>query len=67
MSDEWVILYDVEFTTMISDSDNTSDWHCTLITNSNISVTNEIGVAVIDVLAIYEGNKILLHNQTYHQ
>ena len=47
-----VTSYAVAFTIMISDSDNTSDWHCMLISKFSISVIDEIGIAVIDVIAI---------------
>ena len=47
---------------MISDSDNTSDWHCISISKSNTSVTSEMGVAMSDVLAIngiqYRANQV---------
>ena len=50
-SDGEDILYDVEFTIMTSDSGGTSDWHHIPISKSNISVTSEIDVIIIDVIA----------------
>ena len=37
---------------MISDSDNTLDWHCISISKLNISVMNERGIAVMELVAI---------------
>ena len=37
---------------MISDSDNTLDWHSISISKLNTSVTNETGITVIDVVTI---------------
>ena len=45
-------MYAVEFTIMISDSDNTLDWHSISISKLNTSVTNETGITVIDVVTI---------------